>query len=582
MAKTIPQLTDATAVNAADELIIQQGGITKRATATELFSGTATVTSTSSTTGRTLTNRFADAVNVKDFGAVGDGASDDTAAIQAAISTTASGARRVYFPKGVYRTTSTITINADGVFLFGEGCGAAGSVPIAGATDGTTIRTGPRTGPTRIFADFTNGPVIRIRRSGCAILDMTIDASDERKAAALSTNYGIWVEGLDGTTELTQRTYLRGVRVTNQPSHGIVFCNNIAASTIDFCSMDNNAGHGLCVVGGEFHSRVDLTRPGQIDILNCRSTRNGGHGILVGGDDSNLSSIPYRVHLHNFESFFNLITTGLAANATWPSNLYLSGEQISVVSSAFSGTRQLPSRTFDHRLVYARGSNITFDHCRFISPLNNAVTPAVGGCAYFDTHPLFTSRDITVKHSSISLSEAGAGVNSVATAFEANSSVRRLEVYVDRKPPEVINLTSRNTSGFVEVDDLSTLTNANRFNRVINSTVSDNAVASYTFSGTPTSGLLLIAGSLGSGGAALVYYRVGDANASCSVLSSSGPTVTGTTGVLSGTTGVDGSLTISASTTSPLLYVENRTGAVTTYSLTFMAPTQTARHVTPT
>jgi len=37
MAKTIPQLTDATTVNAADELIIQQGGITKRATATELF-----------------------------------------------------------------------------------------------------------------------------------------------------------------------------------------------------------------------------------------------------------------------------------------------------------------------------------------------------------------------------------------------------------------------------------------------------------------------------------------------------------------------------------------------------------------
>ena len=39
MAKTIPQLTDATTVNAADELIIQQGGITKRATAEELAKG---------------------------------------------------------------------------------------------------------------------------------------------------------------------------------------------------------------------------------------------------------------------------------------------------------------------------------------------------------------------------------------------------------------------------------------------------------------------------------------------------------------------------------------------------------------
>jgi hypothetical protein len=40
MAKTIPQLTDAATVNAADELIIQQSGITKRATASELFAST--------------------------------------------------------------------------------------------------------------------------------------------------------------------------------------------------------------------------------------------------------------------------------------------------------------------------------------------------------------------------------------------------------------------------------------------------------------------------------------------------------------------------------------------------------------
>ena len=36
MPKTIPQLTDATTVGASDELVIQQGGITKRATISEL------------------------------------------------------------------------------------------------------------------------------------------------------------------------------------------------------------------------------------------------------------------------------------------------------------------------------------------------------------------------------------------------------------------------------------------------------------------------------------------------------------------------------------------------------------------
>jgi hypothetical protein len=39
MAKTISQLPDATVVNGSDELIIQQSGITKRATKTEVLSG---------------------------------------------------------------------------------------------------------------------------------------------------------------------------------------------------------------------------------------------------------------------------------------------------------------------------------------------------------------------------------------------------------------------------------------------------------------------------------------------------------------------------------------------------------------
>ena len=55
---------------------------------------------------RTVDDRLKEFVSVKDFGAVGDGVADDTAAIQAAINTNKS----VGFPTGRYKVTDTITI----------------------------------------------------------------------------------------------------------------------------------------------------------------------------------------------------------------------------------------------------------------------------------------------------------------------------------------------------------------------------------------------------------------------------------------------------------------------------------------
>jgi len=60
---------------------------------------------------RTVQTKLEESVSVKDFGAVGDGVTDDTAAIQAAIDAVqAAGGGTVYVPKGQYKTTDVIRI----------------------------------------------------------------------------------------------------------------------------------------------------------------------------------------------------------------------------------------------------------------------------------------------------------------------------------------------------------------------------------------------------------------------------------------------------------------------------------------
>jgi acetyltransferase-like isoleucine patch superfamily enzyme len=77
-----------------------------------LQSGTGAVAST-------LLTKARESVSVKDFGAVGDGVTDDTTEIQLAI--TSSPGKAIHFPAGTYVVSSTITISSDQTILYGDG-----------------------------------------------------------------------------------------------------------------------------------------------------------------------------------------------------------------------------------------------------------------------------------------------------------------------------------------------------------------------------------------------------------------------------------------------------------------------------
>lgn len=295
----VPLLTDATTVNAADELIIQQSGITKRATASELLNSGVTVTSTSSTTGRSLPNRFADVINVKDFGAVGDGVADDTAALQAAINAGNSG-RTVFFPAGSYRTTATLTTSS----------GSGTSLRLMGES----YQKFSINGGSKIIADHSSGPVIHYQGDNQGIENITIGASSTRKAAFFGSNHGILVEPPDVSGQGTERFTLKNVRITDQPYNGFISSGYSFMYHMESLVVDNCGGHGLVIDGGQATGRSNLGSVGGHVIIQYRTISNGGHAILLGtGTGSGSSFGAYRCSFLDGD-----IDTTVAINSSIP------------------------------------------------------------------------------------------------------------------------------------------------------------------------------------------------------------------------------------------------------------------------
>src|SRR5262249_18725129 len=100
-------------------------------------------TATGAPTARTMPDRLGEIKNVKDYGAVGDGSTDDTAAIQACLDAAYSNGLSanlntpVYFPAGNYHITYPIYIkNPGGAHVFGAGMQATtitnyGNTPVS-------------------------------------------------------------------------------------------------------------------------------------------------------------------------------------------------------------------------------------------------------------------------------------------------------------------------------------------------------------------------------------------------------------------------------------------------------------------
>jgi hypothetical protein len=207
------------------------------------FNETTPFLATGTTTARNLATRFADVVNVKDFGAVGDGVTDDTAAIQLALNTTADG---IYFPNGTYRIANdgitsipAITSGVANRRIFGEGVITATTqvkraIGITGNNTTVSLNIdGNLNIGTAIYVTAEN-PVI----TGCRISNL--DGKTNWQGVGIQLNF----DGLDTTAIVSNNTIknLQGV------GDGILG-NGIGMQRAVTINSDQNCSNKIIVTG---------------------------------------------------------------------------------------------------------------------------------------------------------------------------------------------------------------------------------------------------------------------------------------------------------------------------------------------
>jgi len=117
-------------------------------------------------------------INVKNYGAVGNGTADDTAAITAALAA-ATGGSTVYFPPGTYLTTTQTLLS--GVNIVGAGFGTT-TIKLKNSTNADLFSA--NTGSIALSGSFGSGSNTGV--NGFTIRDLTLDGNKANQSSGTS------------------------------------------------------------------------------------------------------------------------------------------------------------------------------------------------------------------------------------------------------------------------------------------------------------------------------------------------------------------------------------------------------------
>ena len=306
---------------------------------------------------RTLQAKSRDTVSVKDFGATGDGSTDDTAAMQLAHNT----GKMVYYPAGTYKFSTLATpITAGGIIGAGKG------LSILSSTDTTTANlmtfsadfVSGVPGTILTFRDFTLiGQGAGSKTTGAGI-QITAPTADNQYASFIGCMFLYCPIGIDflraSLWKVASCDFLgykvAGVQVAN------VFNNDAGDGSVSGCLFNTPYS------GGSFPTGVLHKSAGGMKVVGNKFL-GGNYGYLLAYTDSaasGLSTSDLHITANSIENFYSaaIALTRISAGLASFLNVTIAGNQIAVAkatptaylitsdSSAFLQTVSITGNTF--------------------------------------------------------------------------------------------------------------------------------------------------------------------------------------------------------------------------------------------
>lgn len=238
--------------------------------------------------GNSLSYYMNDAINAENLGAAGDGATDSTAAIQAALNAASFGST-VYLPAGTYAVSAPLMI-PPGVRLAGSQSSHIDATPVSIKPLATWSSNGYPASAVLLMVDQATGgyPVPSALQ---AVTGITVDCSN---ITAQTTVDGLQALGF------VHSVFLQDIQFIKPPNHGVFTVTNSSGNPYSWRAERVNVTNG-----GKFGFSVAITDSTWIDCEAIGCANNGW----------NLAGSPANSHFIGCRGEWCL--NGLSLSGTW-------------------------------------------------------------------------------------------------------------------------------------------------------------------------------------------------------------------------------------------------------------------------